>query len=386
MKKLPRHCLWIGSAIIVLTGTAHAEESWIETSFTDFSDGLFSDGGRNVYATASGTVETILRWDYNQDGHLDLLLNNTHYGNEAPDCYVYRNQKGMFSTENRIAFRGNGGVYATAADVNGDGRMDLVISNHTNGTYTPPDSQILYGSPQGYTWDQCTWLPTQSAWENVVADLNGDGRVDIVFANRDFGAYIYWAAEKGYTTESRAVLKRAAGAVGVAAADINGDALVDLVFAIPGEDNSLIYWNSPAGFRADRVSELPTAAARAVRIGDLNRDGHSDIVFSNGGDSPNGKETVGPVIYWGGPDGCVAGRNSSLPPMKATDCGIGDVDGDGWPDLVVAADETSYIYWGRSGGFQGDLRVELATRRTARCGVGDVDGDGCDDVAITIPG
>ena len=51
---------------------------WRQASFAEFRRGTLEDGGANVYISARGAVELVNRWDYNNDGNIDLLFVGTH--------------------------------------------------------------------------------------------------------------------------------------------------------------------------------------------------------------------------------------------------------------------------------------------------------------------
>ena len=51
---------------------------WRESTFADFADGSFGDGGANTYVSARGRIQLVNRWDLNQDGFIDLVFANTH--------------------------------------------------------------------------------------------------------------------------------------------------------------------------------------------------------------------------------------------------------------------------------------------------------------------
>ena len=112
-----------------------------------------------------------------------------------------------------------------------------------------------------------------------MGDLNQDGRQDVVFANQDSarvgrtpGSYIYWGSTDFYGDRHRSTVPTV-GAVGCRIADLDGDGHPDLIFATAGEKGGLeVYWGrekgpdpeSPARFPIPGLVSLETA-----RIGDL---------------------------------------------------------------------------------------------------------------------
>src|SRR5690348_9535595 len=62
---------------------------WRQASYKDFVGGTFSDGGSNMYVSAKGRVQTVARWDLNNDGYQDLTFANTHPHAEKLDPVIF---------------------------------------------------------------------------------------------------------------------------------------------------------------------------------------------------------------------------------------------------------------------------------------------------------
>src|SRR5690349_14617565 len=60
-----------------------------DRSFQDFVQGDFGNSGANLFVSEAGHLQTINRWDFNNDGQIDLLVNNKHDYNWAPDALIY---------------------------------------------------------------------------------------------------------------------------------------------------------------------------------------------------------------------------------------------------------------------------------------------------------
>lgn len=231
-------------------------------------------------------------------------------------------------------------------------------------------------------------------------DLNCDGYPDIVFggfidnASSSYRAngYIYYGAATGYDAANVTVLSTY-GVRQVAAEDLDGDGYVDLVFpqhstGLTYATTSDIYWGGASGHSASSVTSLDTVGAAGVCLADFDQDGHTDIAFPAWLDD-DGYE-VDTLVYPGSASGYSTSDVWSLGTAQGVvDCDVGDVDGDGWSDLVLAGynwddgarDPPSYVFYGSSTGLSDLDMVAMGDARSVFVAVHDLDGDGADDVA-----
>lgn len=129
------------------------------------------------------------------------------------------------------------------------------------------DVFLYWGSAEGYSNERRTILPALGAEDAVVADLNRDGKLDLVITayhggtRRDFPSYVYWQGKDGFDPRQVTMLETYS-ASGALAADYNGDGWPDLLFANHHRDGShrnrsFLYWGGPSGFSKERRLELP---------------------------------------------------------------------------------------------------------------------------------
>src|SRR5437763_2702390 len=265
-------------ALIMIVGAAKAVEpasaahEWTQSGFQDLRRGRFADGGANSYVSTHGRVQQIHRWDLNNDGNIDLVFANSHAQSERIDAALYWGNGKDFDVS-RVSYVPNDGAqWSIAADVNGDGQMDAVIPDYTNGTWSKIDSCIYYGGlkdvrtpePGSGAWGFAPFarkvsLPTEAAQRAAVADLNGDGYPDVVFAL----SAGHWEYRGGKALASP----------------------------------SRIFWGSKDGFARENFTDLAADGASDVAIADLNKDGWPDIVFANR--ERDGKFDINSFVYWG---------------------------------------------------------------------------------------
>jgi len=279
---------------------------------TDSDDGvisIFRNIGTNSIITsnsfsfrvdvmASMGIRGLAVRDLNEDGMPDIVVGNPQTGTVS----ILEN----LSTPGVIYFAPSvdlpaaaGPVAVAIADIDGDGNPDLVIAN--NGSTNAPVS-IFQNT--GITGDFSTnsFLPrvdlagTNSAESLALGDLDGDGKLDIVvgsITNQTVSVYRNWSTPGVINTNSFATAVNFAaggGVTSVALADMDGDRKLDIAFSVNGGDTFSIYRNIStagsftAGSLAARVDFPAGMNPSGVALGDLNGDGRPDVVFGNFGD------------------------------------------------------------------------------------------------------
>ena len=342
-------------------GGADGGRSWTTSTFLEFSEGTLDDGGVNTYVTAAGEVQLVNRYDLNRDGFLDIVLVNTHDNNQQVDLFIYWGLDDS-GVRTRTRLPSDGGAAQAIADLDGDGNLDLVVANRYNGVKQNLDSFVYWGSRKGFQAERRLGLPTLGAAAAAIGDLNGDGHLDLVFTNSAGG----WGQLPG------------------------------------GGNHSYLYWGSEQGFSVDRRDLLPTTFASDVRISDLNGDSVSEIVFANAG---RGNDPGGISIYWGSPQGRYGEqRHTQLPGERSTGLALDDLNGDGFPEIVLANQYrplrrepgdireldtdvltdaiSSFIYWGSESGYEVSRKTGLPTLSASAVSSGDLNGDGLKDLVF----
>jgi len=278
------------------------------------------------------------------------------------------------------------------ADLDGDGRPDLAIANERS-----QDVTVLLGDGRGgFTPAKGSPFPAGPEPNDLAfGDLNRDGKPDLAIANHT-AKHLTVLLGDGRGGFAPAPGSPFAVAVrphthGVAVGDLNGDGNPDLLTDSWGDDQvAILLGDGKGGFRPGPFLKVGKHPYQRVRIGDVNNDGRADILTTNlEGDSVT-------VLLGDGKGGFRPPAGSPFPCGDSPfSVGVGDLNGDGRPDLAVVnspsstadrrgRDGLTILLGDGKGGLKTMAGSPFATGRIPnRLAVGDVNGDGVADVAVT---
>ncbi|MDX6510915.1 MAG: hypothetical protein QOE36_419 [Gaiellaceae bacterium] len=326
------------------------------------------------YATASNPA-VITAADLNGDGKLDLATANYNSGNVS---VLIGNGDGTYQPKSDYSC-GSGARSVVAADLNGDGKLDLAVTvNHSVGGVS-----VLLGNGDG-TFQPMAFFPaSQSPLSLAASDLNGDGKLDL--AVTDYGGYVSILLGNGDGTfQPKTEIQAGGSAWWITATDLNSDGKPDLATANVQNTVSVLLGNGDGTFQL-KTGTATGAIPQSVTAADFNGDGKPDLATANAtGDSVS--------VLLGNGDGTFKPK-SDFPtgggPRSVT---AADLDGDGKPDLAIAIfDQTtssggvSVLLGNGDGTFQPKVDLTTSSGDTSVVAA-DLDGDGRPDLATSDAG
>ena len=292
---------------------------------------------------------TTLAADFNGDGKRDIAVftSGTTTLNGSVSILI-NNGDGTFKPAVNYAV-GTAPASGTAQDFNGDGKLDLAVSDENSGLIT-----ILLGNGDGtFRTGSSITLP-QPAFYVAAADLNGDSKQDLAAVVIGSGMSVLLGKGDGTFQAPSVVSLGQSLAFGVAAGDLNKDGKVDVVVVDHASASALILFGAGDGTFPNSARYALGAIPTSVVISDFDFDGNPDIVASAGH-----PDVLSPFFYgtdisvlFGNGDGTFYGPKAVPIPADVADMASADFNGDGRPDFAVSTDFSSTIQLlvGQSGG------------------------------------
>ncbi|MBO9616707.1 MAG: FG-GAP repeat protein [Dyadobacter sp.] len=386
--------------------------------------------------------------DVNGDGYSDILIGAQYYDNgqfNEGAVFVYYGFKYGVGYNPVSTLESNqidgwfGTAVASAGDVNGDGYSDILVGCYTfdNGQKDEGHVFVYHGGPKGIGTEDAAVLsgtvPGAGMGYSVASagDVNSDGFDDVIVGAPEYDyngtsggiAVVYYGSPTDIDPNNKLILSKKLadswfGSSVSGAGDVNGDGYADVLIGAPKYDNgqsdegvAFLYYGSSSGINAGSSILLDNNLANAYfgasvsGAGDVNRDGYADIVIG----APNygaGETLEGAIfVYYGSLSGptnpAIIESNLQNTSLGEDVSSAGDVNGDGYGDIVAGAinytsgqqaEGAAFIFHGSAQGIISNnpkilqSNQDEASMGTSVSGAGDINGDGYSDIIVGAPG
>jgi uncharacterized protein (DUF2141 family) len=315
-----------------------------------------------------GRPESVIAADVNGDGKVDLICANAL---DNTLSVLTNNGSGGFALSCTL----NVGDYpysVTAADVNGDGKMDLICANAGDDSLS-----VLTNDGSGGFALASTLSVGYFPISVTAADVNGDGKMDLICANENSGTLSVLTNDGSGAFVLSSTLEVGTYPSSVVAADVNGDGKVDLICANAGGNSLSVLTNDGSGGFALSSTPVVDYNPEYLVATDVNGDGKVDLISGN-----YNSTSLSVLTNDGSGDFTLTCTVSVVDQSTRQGCPHGltaaDLNGDGKVDLICAnlCDGTLQVFTNDGSGVFALYSMVSVGSGPASVTAADVNGDG----------
>ncbi len=451
-----------GYSDIIVGAAAVSSNTGAAYIYVGSSSGIANGASASTTLTGTSTnqffgISVASAGDVNGDAFGDVIIGAIGVSSNAGAAYVYEGTSSGLSTTAALTINGAvagddfGASVASSGDINGDGYSDILVGAPNSSTATGT-AYLYIGNPDGSISTNNLSIVGQLGGDRYgisvssAGDINGDGYSDVLVGaigysggNLNGAAYVYLGSANGLSTASPAILTPGLEEIGwdvASAGDINGDGYGDILIGAkfasgPGGPPNYNY--GAVYVYLGNSSGVPTLSATLSGLnigdvfgesissaGDVNGDGYSDIIIGAPGVSTTNSLGGAAYLYMGSALGIqstdvpiVLNGLAANAVFGANVAYAGDVNGDGYGDIIIGAPNlgsgydiqdltlgndigssigSAYVFYGSKTGIANNAtaNVTLTDAGVLDFGLsvssaGDVNGDGFSDVIVGAP-
>ncbi len=352
----------LSAATIVLAVSTVAVRSWA-TGYNNYS---LVVAGSEPHFVAVG--------DFNNDGNPDIVVAN--YDSNTVSILL-GNGNGTFQTAQNFNC-GSYPISVAVGDFNGDGNLDVAVANNAD-NLPGGNLAIMFGNGNGTLQAPVDYSTQGSPFYVAVADLRGDGLLDVVLAAHGGPVQVFLNSGNG-TFESPGLYNAGGNPQSVAIADYNNDGVPDLAVANSKTNNISILLGNGDGTFGTAANYTVGTSPSVVAAGDFTANGNMDLAVTN-----NGSNNVSILLGNGN------GTFQTPPTTLAANAGpsglaITDITGNSEADLVITnqngTSETIQTYLGNGNGTFQSPTSYASGDQPRIVAVGDFNLDGAPDLVV----
>jgi len=312
-------------------------------------------GGANALGGAIG--------DFDTDGFNDVVVANS----DSADISILRNLGGGTLDAMRRLDTGNGSVAFVAPDLNGDSLADLVVANQLSS-----DLSVFINNENGIGGVPAGYGLSFSPRSLKTGDIDGDGNPDVAALSTDGRTIGLLFGSQTGVFHDLTTLSFANPLCCFELADMNGDHRADLVYA--EEQGTLaVRLSTFTNFGAATTYPLPPGVT-ALAVGDLDNDSEHDVAVAT-----NQKL----FTFTGSPSGALTPK-ATVDVKDTHVIAIAPMDDDNFPDIVVGTTDIMILFGDLTSSYVNQAHFGLPADAITSISIADLNGDETNDITATL--
>ncbi len=277
-------------------------------------------------APLGGQAHSVTAVDIDSDGLLDVATAN---GPDLSFSILRNDGSGVLGAPLVRHVHTSGHLMTVVgADLNEDGRQDIIVGNraaHKIAVNLNLDDGTNFAPPVDYGTGEAPWV-------SRAADFHGDGHVDVLLIATGDSVVVLHPGFGDGTLGQRQTFPVGTNPWGLAIGDLDGDGDIDAVTANRTSSDASLLWNQGDGSFAPAESVSLHGSPLWVEIADLDQNGWLDVVVAN-----NQSRSVTSLLNQGG--GVLIDGGTFDAGTAPFSVAVGDIDGDGTLDVLAAGQE-----------------------------------------------
>lgn len=233
------------------------------------------NGSRFSLGAQEQRTASVAYGDIDQDGDIDIVVANGRHWPDQNEVFL-NNGSGYFSTSFPLGVYRSTSYAAEIADLDGDGDLDIVVGNDK------APNRLFFNDGKGHFKEQGGFGNENSNTRNVTLnDIDNDGDMDILVTNRRYTNEICLNNGNGVFDEIIHFGNDEDSTIDVEVEDMDGDGDKDLILANRDGQQNYIYLNDEMSFKERVPFGTGTDETRSIAVADFNQDGTNDLVLGN---------------------------------------------------------------------------------------------------------
>jgi len=328
----------------------------------------------STYYAVPSNPAGVLAADVNNDGKQDVVVVSYGDGSNPNTVAVFLGNGDGTVQPAILSPAGVGATVALAYDFNGDNKLDLAVLAGGNVAILPGNGNGAFGAPVNY--------PAGESLSLVLGDFNGDGHADLILGG--FQSLSVMLGNSNGSFQSAVGLTETFTATYMAVGDFNNDKKLDLAVTDFNGNTLSILLGDGTGKFASQNEYIAGISPTNIMAVDVDGDGNLDVVIGQGHPDVLTTDFYSDyvTVFFGRGDGTLIGPPAYNVGSSLTSMALADFNGDGVPDLAVVGPQIWILLSAGNGTFSTPVQIAIPSVSASSVAAADLNHDGKQDLVV----